>query len=159
MYASRVTGSAAAMPDGRPVKRFSERSKLCHANWTGLCLPANQPLNSSSTPADQSRIAAEARDGVGVPRAVLGVLGERRRPEVLRAERLLADLDVDAELPQRAWSCRSKSATVNPSASGNARRAPESVRTTSSWPTRSSVMSNVVPLRRSGPVVSPRTST
>ena len=41
---------------GLPEKRVTARSKLCQKRWTGLVLPPNQPLNSSNTPSDQSRM-------------------------------------------------------------------------------------------------------
>src|SRR5438132_14008072 len=53
-YASCVTESALDGGAGRPEKRVTARSKLCQKRWTGLVLPLNQPLNSSSTESDQS---------------------------------------------------------------------------------------------------------
>ena len=55
-YASRVTGSSLELPLGRPENRVTARSNPCQKKCTGLVLPLNQPLNSSNTVSDQSRM-------------------------------------------------------------------------------------------------------
>ena len=42
------------------------RSKLCQKTWTGLVLPQNQPLNSSSTAGGPVENPADALDFVAV---------------------------------------------------------------------------------------------
>ena len=95
-YASCVTGSASSAPPGRPEKRVTARSRPCQKRCTGLVLPLNQPLNSSKTVSVQSRmrpkrsIASRSHDACSTSSGNGVVIGT--------TERLLLDLDVDAEL-------------------------------------------------------------
>ena len=52
-----MTASAATGGASRPEKRVTARSRPCQNRWTGLVLPLNQPLNSSSTRSVQSSAA------------------------------------------------------------------------------------------------------
>ena len=90
-----MTGSASIAGPARPEKRVTARSRPCQKRCTGLVLPLNQPLNLEDgvRPVED---AAEALDRLSIPGRVLDVLGKRRRHR--DPERLLLDLDVDAEL-------------------------------------------------------------
>ena len=123
---------------------------------TGLCLPQNQPANSSSTSALQSstrqkrstasasyeRCSSSSAKGVviGTPKGFSTIVTSTPRAASI------------------AWSCRSKAATDRPSTSANDSSA-RAVSTTSRWVAKSKRISNGVPSDAcSSRVVSPCTS-
>ena len=78
---------------------MTARSRPCQNRCTGLVLPLNQPLNSSNTESDQSRIRPKRAIASRSQDAWSTILRERRRHR--HAERLLLDLHVDPELAEQ----------------------------------------------------------